>query len=395
MRLSVPTNWEIELLEALKDYPVNDIYGAVEGNVIGGGRPAWSLPAVTKKQVGKYIEKTHSLGIKFTYLLNAPCLSNIEYNRDSHQRIIKYLKWVNDIGVDYVTVTIPYLMEIIKNQFPKLKIMVSTIAQINSVQAVKFFEALGIDEINVDSMINRDFPLLKKIKEATKCNIQLVLNEICLYKCPFRQYHFNLSAHASQTLHPLKGFYLDYCLIKCALLRFSDFQEILKSRWIRPEDLKEYEEIGVDSFKISGRDHSTKWILNVVKAYANRKYNGNLIDLLGCIETSSLKSKSLLSIKNYKNIFSYILKLPLKLYKDFYDWKLISKEIQSYIYIDNNKLNGFIDFFKNNNCVLSCGECNYCEKWAKVAINAGQVQIDKYINVLSKLLNKFTFSKCF
>ena len=39
MRLLVPTNWDNELLEALKGYPVNDIYGAVEENVIGGGRP--------------------------------------------------------------------------------------------------------------------------------------------------------------------------------------------------------------------------------------------------------------------------------------------------------------------------------------------------------------------
>lgn len=52
----------------------------------------------------------------------------------------------------------------------------------------------------------------------------------------------------------LKGFYLDYCLIKCTLIRFSNFKEMLKTRWIRPEDLKEYEEIGIDSFKITGRD---------------------------------------------------------------------------------------------------------------------------------------------
>lgn len=202
MKLSVPINWDIELLEALIDYPVDNVYGTMGRTIVGGGRPACALPRVNKKQVEKYIEKTHSLGIKFTYLLNAPCLSNMEYNRGAHREIIKYLKWINDIEVDCVTVSISYLIEIIKNQFPKLKIKVSTIAQVNSVQRAKFFELLGADEISIDFMINRDFHLLKNIKEATKCNIQLLLNDMCLYQCPFRQYHYNVLGHVSQTLHP-------------------------------------------------------------------------------------------------------------------------------------------------------------------------------------------------
>lgn len=394
-KFSVPINWDTELLEALKDYPIYDVYGSMDKTIIGGGKPTWSLPTVNKKQVEKYIEKTHSLGIKFTYLLNASCLNNMEYDRDIHRKMIKHLKWINDIDVDYITVSIPYLIEIIKNQFPKLKIIVSTISQVSSVQRLKFFEALGADSITVDFMINRDFNLLKKIREATNCNIQLILNDICLYQCPFRNYHFNVAGHASQTLHPLKGFYLEYCLVRCAILRFSNLAEILKTRWIRPEDIKEYENIGIDYFKIAGRGHSTKWILNVVNAYATRKYNGNLIDLIDCIESPDHENKYLLNKKRFNNIFKYALKFPLVLYKNFYDWYSTSKTISSNIYVDNNKLDGFINFFKNKNCSLSCDECNYCGSWAKKVINVDQVQIDKYIDVLSKLLNKFTFSKCF
>lgn len=133
-----------------------------------------------------------------------------------------------------------------------------------------------------------------------------------------------------------------------------------------------------------------KWILNKVKAYVDRKYNGNLINLVNCAKSPSCKIGPLLNTKKYKNICNYVSKLPLKLYKDFYDW-YSSRKIQNNIYIDNNKPDGFINFFKGNNCLLSCEECNYCEKWAKDAINADQVQID----ILSKLLNKLTFSKCF
>lgn len=388
MKLSVPINWDIELLEALKDYPVDDVYGAMDRTIIGGGRPTWSLPTVNKKQVEKYIEKTHSLGMKFTYLLNASCLNNIEYSKKSHLKIIKFLKWINDIKVDYVTVTIPYLIEIIKNDFPNLKVKVSTIAHINSVQKAKFFEALGVDEITTDFMINRDFHLLKKIKETTKCNIEVVLNDICLYQCPFRAYHYNVVGHASQTLNSLKGFYLDYCLIRCSIIRFTGLKEILKSRWIRPEDIHYYEDIGIGSFKISGRTRSMEWILNVIKAYTSRKYNGNLLDLIDCIESPNYKIEHSLNIKRYKNLLNYILVSPFKSYKDSYDWYSTSRKMSNYIYIDNNKLNGFINFFKNKDCPSSCEECDYCERWAKDVIKIDQNEVNKYINILSILSNK-------
>ncbi len=387
MKLSVPTNWDVELLEALRDYPVENIYGAVDRSILGGGRPTCALSAVSKKQVERYIERTHSLGMKFTYLLNTSCLNNMEYDRNSYKKIIKYLKWINDLGVDYVTVTIPYLIEIIKNNFPALKVKISTIAHVDSVQKAKFFEALHADQITTDFMINRDFNLLKEIKEAVRCNIELILNDVCLYRCPFRYYHYNVVGHASQTLNPLKGFYLDYSLIKCSVIRFSSLKEIFKSRWIRPEDLNKYEAMGIDTFKISGRTRSTEWILNVVKAYVSRKYDGNLIDLLDCTESPNYKAEYRFNMKKYKNLLNYISISPFKSYKNFHDWYFTSRKISDYIYIANDKLNGFIDFFKNNDCLSSCEKCNYCEKWAKDSITVNQDEMNKYVNILSELSN--------
>lgn len=387
MRFSVPTNWDIELLEALRDYPVENIYGAIDRSIMGGGRPTCALSAASKKQVERYIKKTHSLGFKFTYLLNAPCLNNIEYDRNSYLKMIKYLEWINDIGADYVTVTIPYLVEIIKNNFPSLKIKISTIAHVDSVQKAKFFESLHADQIATDFMVNRDFYLLKEIKEAVRCNIELILNDVCLYRCPFRYYHYNVVGHASQTFNSLKGFYLDYSLIKCSIARYSSLEEIFKSRWIRPEDLNKYEAIGIDTFKISGRTRSTKWILNVVKAYASRKYEGNLIDLLDCMESRDYKAGCRFNIKKYKNLVDYISISPFKSYKNFHDWYFTSRKISDYIYIANDKLNGFIDFFINKNCLSSCEKCSYCESWAKNNITINQDEMDKYVYTLSKLSN--------
>lgn len=389
MKLSVPTNWDSELLEKLADYPVHDIYGVSDKNIIGAGRPAWALPSVSRKEIERHIKKIHSLGKTFTYLLNAPCLNNMEYNRKTRWKIIEYIKWINDIGVDYVSVTIPYLMEIIKNNFPKLKLKASTILHINSVQKAKFFEMLGIDDVTVDFMINRDFRLLESIKRSTKSEITLILNDVCLYQCPFRYYHYNIVGHSSQILNPFRGFYPDYCTIKCIPIRLTSFKEILKIRWIRPEDINEYEKIGIDSFKISGRTHSTDWILRAVKAYLSREYDGNLLDLIDCLESSNggLERRPF-NIRKNRNFINYALTMPFRLCKNYYNWYLIKDEMSKYIYIDNRKLDGFIDFFKKNDCLSSCTSCDYCGRWANEVISADQIQIDKYVNNILAISKK-------
>lgn len=423
MKLSVPTNWDFELLERLKEYPVDDVYGALGKTVVGGGRPSWILQVASKRQVENYVEKVHSLGKTFTYLLNAPCLGNMEYDRKTHRELIKHLKWINEIGVDYVTVSIPYLLEIIKEQFPRLKVNVSVIAHVNSVQRAMFFEKIGADEITVDFMSNRDFKLLEKIKGAIKCDIQLLLNDICLYQCPFRYYHYNMIGHSSQTGDLLRGFYLDYCLVRCSIIRFTDPKEILKSRWIRPEDLKEYEKIGIDSFKISGRSKLTEWILNVVKSYSAEKYDGNLIDLIDCVESPKSKDEPLpyqRTLSKYmetllpripshlvKFLIFVVSRLPLKqraffdfaaksppgAYKSLFDWYFSSRKMSQNVYIANDKLDGFINFFKEKNCLLSCSECNYCEEWAKKVIKINQKEVDEYVTILTKLSHDLSSSR--
>ena len=405
MIFSIPTNWDFRLLDGIKEYPIHDIYGALDRTVFGGGRPSLVLPTVSKKKVEKYVERVHSQGMKFTYLLNAPCLNNLEYSKKVYRELIKHLKWINKIGVDYITVSIPFFVEIIKNQFPRLKIKISTIAQVNSVQKAKLFEKLGADEITLDFMINRDFSLLEGIKKSTKCRIWIILNDLCLHQCPFRYYHFNVAGHASQINNPLRGFYIDYCLMRCSIIKFTDPIELLKSRWIRPEDLKKYEEIGIDSFKVSGRKNKrTEWILNTVKAYSSQNYKGNLIDILDCMESAIGKNsqpqkpflKNIMESFNYLSVrkaafyFYLFSKLPVRMYKCSFDLLNILGKISRSIYIDNQELNGFIDFFKKNNCLSICEECGYCQKWSKKAMKLDQQEINKYISIHNRCLNNIT-----
>jgi len=375
IQFNVATNWDWELIDKLEDYPVADLYGVAQHSPVGGGRPSFLLPDISKEKIKKYIDKVHKSGMKFSYLLNAPCMNNMEYNPEYYRKLIDYIQWIVDVGADSVIVTIPFLIQVIKKQFPNLKVRVSTIAHVNSVNRAKFFESLGADEITPDVMINRDFKTLKHIQKSFNGNIILLLTDGCLFQCPFRYYHYNILGHASQTNQQFGRNYIDSCILNCSIIKFSNPAEVLKARWVRPEDLKYYEDIGITKFKIAGRRMSTEWIVRSVKAFSERKYDGNLIDI----------------IQGFSMSFGGLEKKDPNIRLT----DTIGKEQSAKLYIDNSKLDGFLNFFKNQNCNALCEECNYCAEWAKKAVIVNEERSKKYVNSIQSYLEDLTSGREF
>jgi collagenase-like PrtC family protease len=277
IQFTVPTNWDPKLIEELTKFPVVDVYGSLDKTPIGSGRPASILPKISEATVADHVKLVHEKKMKFSYVLNAPCMGNMEYDSEFHKQILEHLQWIQNIGADGVIVTTPFLIALLKEQFPKLKIRVSTIAHVNSVNRAKFFEQLGVSEITPDVMINRDFKTLEKMRKAVKCELVLLVTDGCLYQCPFRYYHYNMMGHASQLN---ASFHIDFPILNCSMIKFSNPTEVVKSRWVRPEDLSHYEAIGINHFKLGGRRLPADWIIRAVTAYSSRKYEGNLIDII-------------------------------------------------------------------------------------------------------------------
>src|SRR5271157_1100465 len=375
MKLSVPTNWDTNLVEELAKIPeVIDIYGKKPHDIVGGGRPHFFMQDVTDDQVADYVKLVHSKNMTFSYLLNAPCMNNMEYNPEYHKKILDCLQWISDIGIDGVTLTIPFLVQLVKEQFPKLKVRISVIAHVNSVNRAKFYEAMGADEINNDIMINRDFTTLEKMRNAVKCEIIPIVTDGCLYQCPFRYYHYNTVGHASQTYQQFDRNYIDFCIVNCNLIKFSNPTELVKCRFIRPEDLTHYEAIGIDHFKLGGRIHPTPWILRATNAYANRKWDGNLLDIIEGISITNIENEN-----DPENEY----------------WSRINTEKEAGLYLDNTKLDGFIDFFKTQNCIAMCDECNYCATWGEKAVSGNPEGIQKYIDGFKEYNRQIVSSEIF
>ena len=107
--------------------------------------------------------------------------------------------------------------------------------------------------------------------------MELLVNEGCLLRCPFRQTHEALiaSANAGQ---PLDAFAMNRDL-GCVRLLSRSPHLILSSPFIRPEDMQRYKP-DADIFKICGRTLGKDFLMRAIGAYAAETYEGNLFDLL-------------------------------------------------------------------------------------------------------------------
>jgi collagenase-like PrtC family protease len=373
MQLLVPTNWDPDLILPLSKLEADiQLYGVLPTSMIGSGGSGPDNVRMVADQAEEYIEQVHLAGLKFDYLLNAPSMGNMEWDENTHQELLMHLNWISSIGADSVTVSMPYLIELIKRQFPQLKVRVSTIAHVSSVARAQMFESLGADSITLDINVNRDFAVLKAIRDAVDCGVTVLMNNLCLYHCPYEYYHHDGLGHASQSYNPLRGYHVDYCVLRCTLDRLRDISQNIKCRWVRPEDIHVYEEIGIDMFKISSRSMPSERILHAAAAYSSRHYQGNLYDILNV-----LTPKTGFIGSDLPGERSNAAAVPPKLY------------------IDNQALDGFLDFFKKRDCLSGCGRCEYCQQIANRVIQFDREEVDEYIATLEASLDNLSSSKFF
>lgn len=361
MKISLGTKWDYDFVKKFSQLGVDEIFGSFRWSTLGSGRGAAILPELSIKFAHKYIREVHDNGMKFCYTWNASCLGNKEFDPAHVKEIQEELNLFEELGIDAITVTVPSLIGIIKHRLPNVKVKASIINQIGSVQSVQYFtEYLGVDEFVLGIDFNRNFKIMEAVRKATSKPIEVIANESCLFHCPYRNYHYNIAAHASKNDDKFKGKFVDYCIANCMKQRVIEHGEIIKCRFIRPEDIHFYEDLGMDKIKISARHLPSEWGYRSAKAYIDRKYNGNLADIVSPVamaipEESIHKLPGLSDEENEIVAFVLSHKAPN-------------------IFIDNSKLDGMLDHFirEGHKCDYTlCGEeCRYCFNIADKSISA-------------------------
>lgn len=301
--------------------PLKAVYtGGIVGKMANTQRqylPSFDLLA-------QHVEMCHDAGVQIEILLDAPCFSARHLWVRGQPLFNEYFGQLEEVGTDGVIVSDPVMVELAKAH-SDLNIIISRTSCVNSVGRARFYQDLGADAIILDPVLNRQYGRLKRVIDALDhVQPRLLLNEGCLPQCPYRPFHQNLLAHPDT---PIAS---DYYLLNCTARRLEDPSLILKSPMIRPEDLPAYQRL-LNHYCLAPR--STRRSITqsqVLQAYAQRRYEGNLLDLL--------------SNRGYPMIRS--------------------------LFIRNRSLDGaWVAKWKDCMSAGSCDGCNYCNDFVERALS--------------------------
>ena len=356
MELVLASNFDDALVDGVADLPVSTFFGNFPVTMTGGGRPPRILPNVDPDRFRDHVGRIHRSGRQFYATLNSNDLALKEYRPGFAQAFAREVGELLDLGVDGLVVALPLLIETIRDEFPSVPISVSTFARVRSVTQADYFRALGADTIVIEEA-NRDLRLLRGLVRSG-ARVELLVNQTCLPSCPYRAHHLNTSSLAAQPEQSCPRF--EYPLIECGLEMVRDPAKLIASILVRPEDLPVYEEIGVTRFKVSGRNRSTSWLLRAARAYAQRHYDGNLLDILSFVQVRGPRAV-LQEVERRPDATPAVrpLREAFELLRD--------------VTIDNSAYpENFLRRVTATNCAhLSCSECGYCAGVAEKVLRIG------------------------
>lgn len=274
LNLSIPCNWDnkemLDILDINVDNRVivNEIYGTIATDTLPHGRINSVVEKVNRDKALKFKQILDEKGVNFAYLLNAPIYQK------NFSDIQKDLEWIfGEFKPNSITVTSLELMKQIRNYYNDVKINISTIAGIKKIEDIKKFEDIEPRKIVLHHDVNRNFKDLEKIIDYAKKNniiIELMVNESCLRRCSKRSEHYS-SISTGMDDHNYH--------IWCNNAKVKNPYNLLLANFILPQHIKYYADLGIKNFKITGRSKPHGWLYEVVKAYLNQNYSGNLMRL--------------------------------------------------------------------------------------------------------------------
>lgn len=323
-----------QLNQKYTDSKVIETYGNITiGNHFESGRSVNMLPEIDLEGLADFVHYSQQKNIGFNYTLNAPTLQNREFTEEGVLEIYRFLSKIYHAGIHSLTIALPSLIKIIKTTGLDFKIKTSTLCQVTNAAKALAYKKMGVERIVIDESINRDFQEIKRIRQVSGENLELIVNSICHKNCIYRVYHYNQIAIDS--VREAGRVSADYYSHRCILQRYDNISNILRLSWIRPEDIKYYTDIGIQYFKLQGR-HTVKKgnPARAVECYFKESFDGSLMELLDLFNpTSSFQ-----------------------------------------VYIDNKKLDGFLKPFVETQgfCKNTCSTCGYCDRYARECINYPQ-----------------------
>ena len=418
IKLDLATNFDEKLLDFIeendKNHQVISMFGKLSSDHVGGGRASVALRDTDWDDIKNYAARAGTMGIQLNYLINPLTLNNQDIIPEEHRKLVKYISDIYDIGIRWITVCSPFLLQLIKKQFPEMKVTIGVYAYIDSMTKIRNWVEMGADEITLMENCTRNFPILKKVLtqyRQTNVRFRIIANNGCLHDCPYSISHAGAVSCSSRTGDASAKQYYDYSLVNCYSRKLEKPTNMICSDWIRPEDLKYYEKLCEECrndnlvIKLVERTKSTDFLCRVARAYIDESYEGNLLDLFNWVGNDNGKSGFQMqpyieAAKRGDVDMGALIK-----YSGFFSLPKL--------YIDNKKLDGFIEHFVNqyqckDKVCFVCNElndtdvidkkdyCFYCRRWMeKVTYIEQKEQYDNWVSSIEELKESFHNSDFF
>ena len=328
MKFSVPTNYQASLLDVAEKHGIDELMGASFGPVGHGctlSSSSESGEMMGNAERGRHIREAADRGFSFNYVMDAPCIGNQEYDLMEKEKIVDHLKWVSDQGASAITVGGAFYIELVKHHLPHLSVVVSQSVYVDSIDKTRQFVQLGADGVTVHPDVNRSLSMMRALGEYPQWGVRAVVNSGCVFQCVYRDFHvLETGHHTSKNRGDLRT---DTCMHS-----FKDMgPALVQMRWIRPEDVSRYTEMGIERFVILGQQRSTVWINAAIRIWQQGRFDGDLLPFLdGGVRLSP-------TMAGGPGLMS-------------------------------GRLNDFLSVFKNDNCRLGCHDCLRCSELAKAAV---------------------------
>lgn len=223
---------------------------------------------------------------------------NIYLENESLPRIIEALQFLTDKRcLNGIVFADFYLLQALSRLAPRIANKLEAVPSVNCMidgfdklcAVMEIIETTNFklpSKFILDRSLNRQVhaleSLIKQIRKKFPGRVlELIANEGCLYQCPFKPAHDSHISFAN-TGNAIDHFKMNNEL-GCVNIVNKKPERLLKSPFIRPEDVNHYDGI-IDVVKLCGRTLGADFLMRTIAAYICREYHGNLLDVTDTME---------------------------------------------------------------------------------------------------------------
>lgn len=275
-----PRNGE-RFSDMIADYApdIDEVYFSWPG--LASGRPdTGSGDWGAQQRLERELSALGRAGVKADLLFNGNCYGEDAVSEALRTRVLGLLEYLglNGCFPQIVTTASPFIAHVIRTEYPSIELRASVNMRVGTLQAMEYL-ADTFDSFYLQRDYQRNLDYVRTVRAWCDRNgkkLCLLANSGCLRFCPAQTFHDNLIAHSAGAEARRNPDWNPH-LCRSVTQKPSGAVSILKSTWIRPEDLSHYEGL-IDIVKLATRQHSHPRM--VLGAYTSGRFDGNLLELL-------------------------------------------------------------------------------------------------------------------